>query len=381
MTPKQRMLNAYRGLPNDRPAVAPEFWYYYPAKVLGVDMIQFEREIPLYRALQKTFEKFDCEGWGVVGPSQANPHVRGSSREQWLDADTLEVRYTTHTPKGDLTHAIRYNRHEPSWVVERGLKDLKRDLTAWELATFGGDPPESADVSGMVRAWHEVGESYLLEAGIGGTFFDFWAGAREGGYETGVYDFMDPELTPYLERLQARYIERLVRMASVVCERTPFESLFIGCTWSCLSLLSPDLWRRWDKPVIQAVADEAHRHGRLLHIHFHGKCMDVVSDFAEMGVDCVCPFERPPGGDVAGLDGLRQVERLLRGRTTMNGNLHTVETLERGKPEDVRREVREILEAFRGNPRVIVGTGDQVCLHTPEANLQALFDEVNRHAA
>ena len=37
MTPKQRMLNAYRGLPNDRPAVAPEFWYYYPAKVLGVE--------------------------------------------------------------------------------------------------------------------------------------------------------------------------------------------------------------------------------------------------------------------------------------------------------------------------------------------------------
>ena len=28
MTGKQRMLNAYRGLPNDRPAVAPEFWYY-----------------------------------------------------------------------------------------------------------------------------------------------------------------------------------------------------------------------------------------------------------------------------------------------------------------------------------------------------------------
>ena len=39
MTGKQRMLNAYRGLPTDTPAVAPELWYYYPARVLGVDMI------------------------------------------------------------------------------------------------------------------------------------------------------------------------------------------------------------------------------------------------------------------------------------------------------------------------------------------------------
>lgn len=30
------MLNAYRGVPNDRPPVAPEFWYYYPNKLLGV---------------------------------------------------------------------------------------------------------------------------------------------------------------------------------------------------------------------------------------------------------------------------------------------------------------------------------------------------------
>jgi len=42
-TSKQRMLNAYRGIPSDLPAVAPEFWYYFPAKLLGLDMIEFSR--------------------------------------------------------------------------------------------------------------------------------------------------------------------------------------------------------------------------------------------------------------------------------------------------------------------------------------------------
>jgi uroporphyrinogen-III decarboxylase len=52
-----------------------------------------------------------------------------------------------------------------------------------------------------------------------------------------------------------------------------------------------------------------------------------------------------------------------------------VETLIRGKPEDARREVREILAAFQGNPRVIIGTGDQVGRETPEENLHAMIRE------
>ena len=62
----------------------------------------------------------------------------------------------------------------------------------------------------------------------------------------------------------------------------------------------------------------------------------------------------------------------------MNGNVHTVETLIRGRPADARREVREILEAFRGNPRVIIGTGDQVGRETPEENLHAMIEEATR---
>ena len=101
-------------------------------------------------------------------------------------------------------------------------------------------------------------------------------------------------------------------------------------------------------------------------------------DFAEAGIDCVCPFERPPGGDIEGLEGLREVERLLAGRVTMNGNVHTVETLIRGSAEDVRREVREIGEAFAHTPRVIIGTGDQVGRETPEENLEAMIDEARK---
>lgn len=377
LTGKQRMLNAYRGVANDRVAVAPEFWYYYPAKLLGVDMIRFAREVPFHQALKTTFERFGCEGWGVAFAGPPNPRVTVSSRETWLDENTLETRSVIRTPHGELTSAGRLSRDEPGWVVDRPLKDLARDLAAWEEMTFGGNPADM-DVGSLVKAWTEVGDTYLLEAWLGVPFFDAYAGAREGGFEAGVYDLMDPELAPTLERLQRRHLEHMVDKARVICERTPIESLCIGCSWSCNSLLGPALWTQWDKPVIRAVAEEVHRHGRLLHIHFHGKCIDSVAEFAEIGIDCVCPFERPPGGDVVGLDGLRTVARLLAGRTTMNGNVHTVETLIRGTLADARREVREIGEAFQGNPRLIVGTGDQVGRETPEENLHAMVDEARR---
>ena len=68
MNRKERMLNAYRGIKNDRFPVAPELWSYYPAKLLKVSMIEFEREIPFWKALQYSFNYFDCEGWGTVFP-------------------------------------------------------------------------------------------------------------------------------------------------------------------------------------------------------------------------------------------------------------------------------------------------------------------------
>ncbi len=92
----------------------------------------------------------------------------------------------------------------------------------------------------------------------------------------------------------------------------------------------------------------------------------------------MCPFERPPGGDIEGEQGLKYVRGLLQDRVTFNGNVHTVKTLIMGTPEDVRREVKEIKRAFKGSPRLIIGTGDQVGKETPEENIRAMVEEAKR---
>ncbi len=371
-SPKERMLAAYRGMPQERAPVAPEFWYYYPAKVLGVDMIAFEKEVPFWYALKETFGLWNCEGWGAAFAESVLPGCSVRRREERLEGGRYREIIESEYRERSFIETRIFDPREPSATETYPVKGLE-DLSGY-LEIRLSESLEY-DLSGCSAAHKAVGGSYLIEFWLGLPFFDFLA--ESAGFETAVgflFDIPEDELLSYRER----YIEHMKRLVRRVCNETAFESFVIGCSSSCNSLLGPALWRKWDKPLIQAVAKEIHGMGRLLHIHFHGSSAETLMDFVDTGADCVCPFERPPGGDIRGIDGLREVRRALSDRVTMNGNVHTVETLIRGTQEDVRREVNEIKEAFAGSHRCIIGTGDQVGGETPPENIAAMIDEAKR---
>jgi len=371
MTPRQRMLAAYRGEKPDRVPVAPEFWYYLPARLLGMDLIAFAREIPHWEALQQTFRHYGCEGWGIVGPG-SGVEAEWQTETVRLNDRQYEQRTRLRTPRGELTSRQRLDREEPAWAVERFIKDFARDWAIYEPLALSD--PGQLDWSPVEAALQAVGEDYLLEVHIGEPFTDFIGGVREGGFQQMVLDLYEHEA--FLLGLRERYVERLTQVVRDAFAQTSAASVFMGCGWSCGSLLGPRLWRQWDKPVIAAAVEAAHEAGGLIHLHYHGRCRETLDDFAELGLDCVCPFERPPGGDITDL---REVRQRLRGRVTLNGNVHTVETLIRGTPKDVEREVLEILEAWEGQPRLIIGTGDQVGKETPDENLHAMIETAKKY--
>jgi hypothetical protein len=372
MTPKQRMLAAYRGETVDTSPVAPEFWYYYPAKVLGVDMIEFLREVPFWRALQTTFRKHATEGWGATFPDAASPNRSSKSTFTEIGQGRYRERTTIRFRDTELTTSTIYDKEEPAWGEEQLVKDPTQLGTYVDMQL---DPDTTYDFTACRDAHAKVGEDYLLELWLGVPFFDFIGGGM--GFEPAVLFFLAGQ-DAWLESVRERYTEHVLEMVRRACRETPYESFVLGCSASCSSLLGTALWRRWDKPFIAALAREIHRHGRLLHVHFHGRSMEAAPDFGEIGIDCVCPFERPPGGDVRGLSGLRELRERLGENVTMNGNVHTVETLIRGTPAEVRREVREIKDAFAGSRRLIIGTGDQVGRETPEENIAAMIEEARR---
>jgi hypothetical protein len=366
------MLNAYKGIFSDRYPVAPEFWYYYPAKILGVSMLELEREIPFWKALKSTFEKYECEGWGIAFPQIQNPDLsRKVILEKVANSQYLETTKLKYKDNEFISTKV-FDLAEPSWQ-KKHLADNICELP--KVLDMLLDTDNELNLDEIRKAHNNVGESFLLELWLGVPFFDFIAELT--GFEQAIIYFLEEDesvLFAYRSRYTA-YQRELIRK---IAQSTPFESFTVGCSYSCNSLIGKNMWRQWDKPYLKEISEEIHKQGKLMHIHFHGRSIETTDDFAEIGIDCVCPFERPPGGDVTGLQGLKKVRELLQDKVTMNGNVHTVETLIRGNSEKVRREVKELKEAFLGSARLIIGTGDQVGRETPEENILAMIDEAKK---
>lgn len=373
MTHKQRMLNAYKNLPADVVPAAPEFWFFYPAKVMKYKLDDFQREIPLWKGLLECFRAFDCEGWGSVGPEILNEHVKVTSEYKTLDEQRSRDTQTITVGGKEFIRTSVYSKTQPFWPEKFPINNNPDDIKLFFDANVNDDV--SFDFSEANRAYEEIGEDYLCEFDLGFSFFDYFV--QFMGFQPAVYYFMEEE-EEVLDDMLQRYTEFQKRLLQKAVESTKFESYFIGCDSSCNSLFGPTMWRRWDKPYQMEIVKEAHRLDKLVHAHNHGKIKDTIPDLVQIGYDCVCPFERPPG-DLVGKEGLVIARDGLQDKVTFNGNVHTIKTMINGTPEDVRAQVREIKEVFKGSNRLIVGTGDQVGWETPEENLYAMIDEAHKH--
>ena len=159
-TPRQRMVNAYRGLFSDRAPVAPEFWYLLPAKLLGVSMVEFEREVPFWQALQTTFTHYGCEGWGIAFPLTSHPDAeKRVSFEKITGNQYRETTVTKFRGRRLSTEKI-FDDQEPSWLSKH-LADSPSDLP--DCLNLLLAPETVFDFTEMNRGHREVGEDYLLE--------------------------------------------------------------------------------------------------------------------------------------------------------------------------------------------------------------------------
>ena len=368
-TPKQRMLNAYKGIFSDFIPVAPEFWFFYPAKVLGVTMAEFQREFKHWQGMLETFKKYNADGWGIASADEIKPEVKIKTEYRRIAPKTYRDRQVLNIEGKELERSYIFHDETPYWVESYPVKDLS-DVDLYVEAFTS--PKIEFDFNNAIEGFEKVGEDFLLEFDLGLPFFDFFEEMM--GFENAAIYFMSQD-EKVIEKYYHKYLESKRRLLQMAVEKTKYETYFIGCSSSCNSLEGPVLWKKWDKPYLKAMTDEVHKYGKLIHNHNHGRIMETAADLVEIGFDCVCPFERPPGGDVNGIDGLKNVRKILDNKVTFNGNVHTVEALIRGTPEIVKEQVREIKEAFAGSARFIIGTGDQVGLETPEENIYAMIEE------
>ena len=149
-------------------------------------------------------------------------------------------------------------------------------------------------------------------------------------------DLMDPpkKFLEFLERMHDFYCRGLKKWA-----QTDVQMLRMMDDWGTQNslLVSPELWRKYFKPMYQDYIDIAHSAGKKMFMHTDGYVLDLMPELIDMGVDAInaqifC----------MGIDKLKQ----FRGKITFWGEICAQSILPYGTVRDVERAVKEVYDAL-----------------------------------
>ena len=147
--------------------------------------------------------------------------------------------------------------------------------------------------------------------------------------------------------------------------------LYIKRAWyeNC-DYFTPRHFRQFIRPILEAEIELAHSYGAQFGYIMTSKCMPLLDDFREVGVDVLI------GVDPAQWD-LEVAKEKLSGRVCLWGGVNGHMTVELGNQEQVRSEVQRALQIFGESGGFILSPVDNVREYTAKAkgNVSALIDE------
>jgi uroporphyrinogen decarboxylase len=368
VTPKERIVTAFRNRKPDRVPVSPELWDAIPIRVSGKPFYEMSAtsfgSIPLWKAQLDAYRFFGCEAWIPVepGPSQRQQSMlQAVSRFVHKGLIRTDVAY-----RGErrTLHEVKHSSYDYDlWSTDPPVRDLFRDLPVIEEYFF--EDPTALDYSEISRAWTETADSGICEGIVGNSFFEFLTLFRSGGAVQVILDLHD--YPDRFEDLRDRYAVFLAGIAEEICRRDKAEGLFLNCGSSTLTVISPPFFRKWDIPVIKAVSDVVHRYDKIFHYHLHGKGRALLDDLADAGVTMLCPLEDPPKGDFL----LQEVKANFGERMALKGGIDPF-LLRDGKPEAIEERVRRCIDEAGTGGGYTLGTGDGVLRETDFDRIRSL---------
>jgi uroporphyrinogen decarboxylase len=184
---------------------------------------------------------------------------------------------------------------------------------------------------------------------------------------------------PYLEegsfvRLRDRVVEYNLTTIDQWIARG-VDAVFFSDDWGCQRglLMNPDDWRRYYKPSYQAMFRRARDGGAHVWMHLCGDVSSILGDLIDIGLNVLTPVQ-PRAMDCAAL------AREYGGKVCFNGGIDVQSTLIFGTPEDVRREVHELIGMFGGfGGGYIAGTSHIVMPETPLDNVVAMYEALTEY--
>ncbi|MEN6665054.1 MAG: uroporphyrinogen decarboxylase family protein [Phycisphaerae bacterium] len=130
-----------------------------------------------------------------------------------------------------------------------------------------------------------------------------------------------------------------------------------------------DVFREFFKPRYQRMIKTAHDCGMHFWLHTCGDVRLFMEDFIEIGLDVIHPIQKYTMNE-------REVAERFGGRICFWTGMDVQQILPRGTSEDVRREVRFMIDTYdRPDGGCMVTAGNGITADVPVENLRAFYDE------
>jgi uroporphyrinogen decarboxylase len=185
------------------------------------------------------------------------------------------------------------------------------------------------------------------------------------GMEELLVDFVEaPDFVhELLERLTDFCVRLVKNLSGFPIDGTRFSD---DWGWQRGLLLSPVMWRRFLKPRLKRLYDQAHAQGYGVFIHSCGDVRSIMDDLVEIGVNVFNPIQ-PEVMEV------REVVKAYSGRLAFYGGLSIQKTLPLGTPGEVRSEVESRLQTARDFGGFLPAPSHDMTPDIPVRNVEAML--------
>jgi len=138
-------------------------------------------------------------------------------------------------------------------------------------------------------------------------------------------------------------------------------------------LMSPQMYRQMLKPVhADFLRFIRERTGAKVFFHTDGDVFPLIDDLVEIGVDILNPIQTSAGK----LASLEELKHEHGDELVFCGAIDTSRVLPHGSPEDVRLEVKRVIETLGVGGGLMIGAVHTVMNDVPAENILAMVDAV-----
>lgn len=136
-------------------------------------------------------------------------------------------------------------------------------------------------------------------------------------------------------------------------------------------LMSPELWRRFDKPRLTEAIRTVKQANPDVRVYMHsdGALTDIVGDLIEAGLDILNPIQPECMDPFA-------IKRDFGDRLAMIGGVSLQRTMPFGTPQQVRDEVRRLIDVCGRGGGYVVGPSNGLTEDIPVENVVAMYETV-----